>query len=254
MTFVSSVIVQATSYFLPVYFQGVLGATPLRAGNYFLPYAIGTLVSAVIAGVLLSKTGTYRPLHGAAFILACIGFGLFTLLDSSTPKVAWVFYQLIASAGAGIVQSVLLPAIMSALPESDVASASAAYSFLRTFAYVWGVTLAAIIFNARFNTELHLISSPELRQTLADGAAYAYASNQFINGLGVKLKNEVVEVYVRSLDYVWWMGLAFSLLGLFGIACERGLELRKDLDTEYGLEGDSKESIKEKDQEGAPKV
>lgn len=136
LTFISSVIVQATSYFLPVYFQEVLGATPLRAGNYFLPYVIGTLVSAVVAGVLLSKISAYQPLHTVAFMLSCISFGPFTLLKPSTPKVAWVFYQLIASAGAGIIQSVLLPAIMAALPESDVAAASATYSFLRTFAYV----------------------------------------------------------------------------------------------------------------------
>ncbi|KAF2177793.1 MFS general substrate transporter [Zopfia rhizophila CBS 207.26] len=254
LTFVSSVIVQATSYFLPVYFQGVLGAGPLRAGNYFLPYAIGTLVSAVVAGVLLSKIGAYRPLHAVAFTLSCIGFGLFTLLKSSTPKVAWVFYELIASAGAGIVQSVLLPAIMAALPESDVASASATYSFLRTFAYVWGVTLAAIIFNAQFNADLHLISSPELRLTLADGAAYAYASNQFIDGLERSLKSEVIGVYVRSLKCVWWMGLAFSLLGLIGVAAERGLELRKDLDTEYGLQGDAKDQSKEEIKGGEARV
>ncbi|PSN71720.1 MFS general substrate transporter [Corynespora cassiicola Philippines] len=188
LTFISSVIVQATSYFLPVYFQEVLGATPLRAGNYFLPYAIGTLVSAVVAGVLLSKTGAYQPLHAVAF----------------------VFYQLIASAGAGIVQSVLLPAIMAELPESDVAAASATYSFLRTFAY--------------------------LQRTLADGAAYAYASNQFVDGLERSLRIEVISVYIRSLKSFWRIGLAFSLLGLIGVAAERRLELRKDLETEYNLE------------------
>lgn len=88
LTFLSSVLVQFISYFLPIYFQAVLGTTVFHSGVNFLPFAIGTLVFATISGILLSKLGAYRPLHAAAFALSAVGFSLFTLLDESTSKVA----------------------------------------------------------------------------------------------------------------------------------------------------------------------
>lgn len=242
LTFLSSVMVQAISYFLPIYFQAVLGTTVFHSGVNFLPFAIGTLVFATISGILLSKLGAYRPLHATAFALSAIGFGLFTLLDGSTSKVAWTFFQLIASAGSGMILSVLLPAIMAGLPESDVASASAAYSFVRTFGYIWGVTIASIIFNSTFNKNLSNISSPSLQSELADGAAYSFASHvhEIRGQYDASVWNEVVQVYVKSLKNIWWVGLAFSLVGFFTVGAERGLELRKELETEYGIDADKK--------------
>ncbi|ESZ92549.1 hypothetical protein SBOR_7075 [Sclerotinia borealis F-4128] len=247
LTFLSSVLVQAISYFLPIYFQAVLGTTVFHSGVNFLPFAIGTLVFATMSGILLSKLGAYRPLHASAFALSAIGFGLFTLLDGSTSKIAWAFIQLIASAGSGMILSILLPAIMAWLPESDVASASAAYSFIRTFGYIWGVTVASIIFNAVFNKNLPSISSLSLQTELKDGAAYSFASHvhEVRGQYDASVWNEVIQVYVKSLKAIWWVGLGFSLVGFFVVGVERGLELRKELETEYGIDEDKKTAIQD---------
>jgi hypothetical protein len=200
-----------------------------------------------MSGILLSKLGAYRPLHAVAFALSAVGFGLFTLLNERTSKVAWAFFQLIASAGSGMTLSILLPAIMAGLPESDVASASAAYSFVRTFGYIWGVTIASIIFNSEFNNNLSSISSSTLRKELEDGVAYSFASHVHEVGgqYDSSVWNEVVQVYVKSLKTIWWVGLAFSLVGFFVVGAERGLELRKELETEYGIDEDKKTTTKD---------
>ncbi|CRG84678.1 hypothetical protein PISL3812_01932 [Talaromyces islandicus] len=151
------------SYFLPIYFQAMRGTTVLRSGICFLPFAIGTLVFAVMAGIMLSKFSKYWPLHKTAFALSAIGFGIITLNDRDTVTVAWVFFELIASAGAGIIMSVLLPTIIAALPESDAASAAATYSFIRTFGGIWGVRIPSTIFNAVVNGNLSRISLSSLR-------------------------------------------------------------------------------------------
>lgn len=152
LTFTSSVLVQALSYFLPVYFQAVQSTTALDSGTLFLPFAMGSLAFAVAAGILLSKFGKYKPLHGAAFALSSIAFGLLTLLGPIIPKVAYVWYELIASAGAGLVLSVLLLAVMAPLPENYVASASATYSCIRTFGYIYGVGPSLVSFSMQRST------------------------------------------------------------------------------------------------------
>jgi MFS family permease len=238
LTFLSSVLVQAISYFLPVYFQAVKSTTALRSGVSFLPFAIGTLFFAVLSGTLLSKFGAYRPLHVSAFALSSIGFGLFTFLNETSSKVAWAFFQLISSAGSGMILSVLLPAIMAGLQESDVASASASYSFIRTFGYIWGVTIASTIFNTSFNNNLSLISSPYLIKQLENGGAYSLASqlHQLHTTLDAGVRSEVEQVYLISLKTIWWVGLGFSLVGFFLVGAEKGLQLRTELDADYGIE------------------
>ncbi|KAH8886220.1 MFS general substrate transporter [Thozetella sp. PMI_491] len=238
LTFLSSVLVQALSYFLPIYFQAVKGTTILESGTFFLPFAIGTLVFAVIAGVLLSVTGKYKPIHATAFALSAIGYGLLTLLREDTPKVAWAFIQLVASAGSGLTLSVMLPAIMAGLPEADVASASASYSFIRTFGYVWGVTIPSTVFNSGFDSNLSLIEDEDLREQLSDGAAYGFASqvHALRESFDPSIWDEVVRVYLRSLKNIWWIGLGISILSFFIVFLEKSLELRKELDTNYGLE------------------
>ncbi|AEO63064.1 uncharacterized protein THITE_120899 [Thermothielavioides terrestris NRRL 8126] len=241
LTFLSSTIVQMIGYFMPVYFQAVQATTVLDSGTYYLPFAFGTLAFAVVSGALLSHFGAYRPLHAASFALSAVGFGLFTLLTDQSPKVMWAWFELIASMGTGAILSVLLPAVMAALPESDVAAASAAYCFIRTFGYIWGVTIASLVFNAQFNRNLGVISDPTLRDMLKDGAAYAFASQahaakEILLGTNPGIWSEILSVYIKSLNTIWWVGLGISVLGFFCVGLERGLELRRTLETEYGID------------------
>ncbi|CAG8960192.1 hypothetical protein HYFRA_00010671 [Hymenoscyphus fraxineus] len=48
--------------------------------------------------------------------------------------------------------------------------------------------------------------------------------------------SEVVDVYSKSLKTIWWVGLGLSIVGFIAVGGERGLELRKDLETEYGID------------------
>lgn len=240
LTFFASVLATALGYFLPVYFQAVLRATVFESGIDFLPLALGTLVFAVIGGVILIQFGAYRPLHAGAFACGIIGFGLLSMVNSTTHTVAWVFFQLIVSIGVGVPVSTCLPAIMAALSESDVASATATFSFIKTFGYIWGVTIPSILFNGIFNDNLSLISSPSLRNQLQNGGAYSFASQ--VNNLATTwdddLRSEVEQVYIRSLDAIWWFGLGVSAVGFLAVGLERGLELSTELHTDFGLDGE----------------
>lgn len=200
---------------------------------------------AVVAGIALSKFGKYKPLHAGAFALTSVAFGLFTLLRANTSKVTYVWFELIASMGMGPLLSVILPAIMAPLPEEYVATASATYSFIRTFGYVWGVTIASLIFNSVFERNLHSISNQEMQQQLRGGAAYSFASqiHSIDDDYAAVVREEIIAVYVKSLRAVWWTCLGISVFSFGAVALERSVELRKELDTEYGLEkGDKKQN------------
>ncbi|GAB1320334.1 hypothetical protein MFIFM68171_10544 [Madurella fahalii] len=248
LTFLSSVLLQTAGFFLPVYFQAVIGTTVMDSGLYFLPFAIGTLFFAAVGGIAMSRLGVYRPIHVAAFFLSAVGFGLFTLLRSDTPKVAWAWYQLIMVMGLGPSISTILPAVLVGLPQSDVAAATAVFSFIKTFGFVWGVSIPSIIFNGVFDDNLSLVSAADLRSQLANGGAYAFASQAHAIAPTVDptVWRQILQVYVTSLNAVWWWGLALSILGTFSVAIEDHLDMATELETEYGLQEGGKGEKKKK--------
>jgi MFS family permease len=235
LAFLSNFIIQAMAYFLPVYFQGVLGTSALTAGTNFLPFAIPTMFFAVVGGAVLSKTGFYRPVHLTAFAFMAIGAGIFSLMSVQTTRAQWVGFQVVTSVGTGFVQSTILPAIMAGLPDSETASATSAYGFTRTFGQIWGVTVAGIVFNAAFDRNADRIRDKAVRMELSDGKAYAYASNQFVKHLPDSVRLDVVGVYTSALKAVWWVCVGFAVFAFFCVFAERDLKLRDQLDTDYGL-------------------
>ncbi|KAL9036216.1 MAG: hypothetical protein Q9180_004426 [Flavoplaca navasiana] len=233
---ISSMLLQTVAFFMPVYFQAVRGTSPLAAGINFLPYTAAIIPCGIIAGVFMSKTGWYRPLHWTGFALNAIGAGLLSLLDRDSSTAAWASFQVIAAAGTGIILTAMLPSILAALPESDVAVATGAFSFVRSFGYIWGVTISSIVFNGQFDRYSDRITNGDVRHQFANGAAYGLASGGQIPKLSVDVQNQVIDVYVITLQRVWQVAIAFSCLGFFIVFIEKHVELRKELNTEFGLQ------------------
>ena len=246
--FLGAIIIQAISYFLPIYFQAVLGATPLMSGIDFLPFALAIIPFGGLSGLLMSKTGRYIPLHWLGFAMSAIGAGLLSTLSDTSSIAAWVCFQIVAAAGTAVVFTVTLPSTLAALPEPDVAVATGTYSFIRSFGLVWGVTLASIIFNGRVKDNLGKIADPAIRTVLSDGAAYAFASGDFVPELPSATTSEVIGVYVEALRTVWLAVVAVSGIGFLCVFVEKHVELRKDHKSEFGLvekERDDSESTAE---------
>jgi MFS family permease len=164
LVFISSVVLYTISFFLPIYFQAVKLVSPLLSGVYYLPFALAILPFAGMAGWALSKWGKYVPLHYAGTALLAIGVGLFSTLNSNSSHAAWVGFQVIPSAGIAVIYTATLPSTLADLKEDDVAVATATYSFVRSFGFVWGITMSGIILNGQVNAHLGLVQDERLRE------------------------------------------------------------------------------------------
>ncbi|MCJ1434194.1 hypothetical protein MMC27_003561 [Xylographa pallens] len=236
VTFLHSIITYMSFYFLPIYFQAVRGQSPLLSGVDTLPTFAGIIPFAIMGGVLLSKTGRYKPLHFAAFIPMTIAFGLFSTLDANSSNAAWVCYQLLASAGAGCLAGITLPAVQAPLDESDVATATGLWSFVRSFGAIWGVTIPSTVFNNVCARYASTISDPTLAGNLSGGQAYEFATQKFLNSIDdATVRGEVVDVFTQAMRTVWYVGLAFALLGLVVTLFEKEVTMRTVLKTEFGM-------------------
>ncbi|KAL1606208.1 hypothetical protein SLS60_003609 [Paraconiothyrium brasiliense] len=236
INFIHSMITTWIAFEWPTYFQGVLLASPMQAGVNYLAYEAFLIPAAGIAGSLVSKTGLFRPYQFVGFALLTLGCGLNVLLRSDTRTVIWVVLIAINAVGLGSVMPTMLPAILGSLPEKDVALATGMYSFLRSFGYIWGVTISAVIFNASFERYSGQISEITLRESLGQGKAYHYVSSEFMRTLPQELRTEVIDVYTKSLRVGWIAATVFAAVAMLLVFVEKHVPLRSKLDTDYGLE------------------
>ncbi|KAF4629175.1 hypothetical protein G7Y89_g8972 [Cudoniella acicularis] len=211
-------------YFLPVYFQSVLQSTPTGSGVQLLPTVIFTVPFAIVAGAWTTATGKYKPPLILGFAFMTLGIGLFTTLDASSSMGAWVGYQVIAAIGTGLVITPSLPAAQAALPESDVAASTA-------------------------TCLLGSIGDDATRERLLGGAAYEEASRSFIDSFPEAVRSDIISTYAGAMKMVWQVAIAFTALGFIVSWLVKEIELRKTLDTEYGLK-DSKSKEKQQPENG----
>lgn len=238
ISFIHSLLLYWICYFLPVYFQAVKEASPTRSAVMLFPIACTSAPGGVAAGITITKTGKYRIWHFAGFVLMSIACGLFTLLDENSSTGRWVGFQILFGFGTGVVFTSTLPPILASLPDSDVATATGAWTFIRNFGSIWGVAIPAAVFNNHVNHAASDISDQGVRSLLVNGGAYEHATQYFLKTLGSspRLKDEVVQVYLNGLKVVWQVSIAFCLLGFLLCFFVRSLTLRDELNTEFGLQ------------------
>ena len=246
LTFEMGVFLASPAYFLPLYFQSLKGASPLISGIDTLPLNTLMMPAAVLSGVIMAKTGLCRPIHATAWAFFALGFGLFTTLDTGSSTTEWVFYQIFVAIGLGASFVTILPSIQSTLAESDVAASTGTFSFVRSFGIIWGTTVPSTIFNSQINAHIHKVSDPSVRAVLADGGAYRFAAaGSSLAFFPPVVHAQVNRLYTIALKPVWQAMLAFSLLGFVVVFFEKPIELRKELDTEFGINRERNKEVED---------
>lgn len=240
LVFLHGMILYWVLYFLPVYFQAVLLASPTRSGVQLLPALIILVPFAIIAGGLMTSTGRYKPLLIAGFGLQTVGLGLFTMLDSGSSTARSAVFQILCAAGIGLVSTTTLPAVQVELEEKDVASSTATWGFLRSLGSIWGVAIPVAIFNNRFEQLASGIADVDLRMSLQNGSAYEKASARLINSLSEPSKSQVISAYTGALKQCWQVAIGFSSLAFLLGWGLREVEMRKNLETDDGLQEKAK--------------
>lgn len=203
-------------YFLPVYFQGVLGSSPERSGVLLLPSVLFSVFASVVFGIILTKTGRFKHIHILATFLLTVGLLLFMKLDADSTLSELVISQSLAAVGFGSLMSTVLPAVQAGVSNADAAVSTAAWGLIRAMGGVWGLAIPSTIFNSRFQSLLEeRVADQQVIEALGNGAAYASISSSYISHLSDQIRVDVIGIYVDALQRVWLGG---ALLGIFALA------------------------------------
>jgi drug resistance transporter, EmrB/QacA subfamily len=132
--------------FLPLWFQVVQGDSPTASGYALFPFLAGLIVSSILAGQLVSRTGRYKVMLAVAMATLTIGLALFTNLrdDTSTPALwAWM---LIAGLGVGPTMAIFTLIVQNDVPFARLGTATSDLTLIRQIGTSLGLTVAFTFF------------------------------------------------------------------------------------------------------------
>src|ERR1035437_2915228 len=186
--------------YLPTYLQMVTGAGATKAGLLMIPMMIGLLVTSVVSGQLVTKTGRYKWLPIAGTLLVALSL---VLLSTMTPALAvWVLcsYLAIMGIGLGMSMQILILIVQNSFPISQVGTATAGNNYFRQIGASLGSAVVGSLFVARLAALLAQRMSPA-------GGATAGSSNAFtpdvVRALPVAVRSVVVGAYSDALTPVF---------------------------------------------------
>ncbi len=229
--------------YLPLYIQGVQGASAAASGFALAPLMLGMVASSTLAGLQVTRTGRYKRLIVAGLAVMVVGFVLVATLDVSTSMIWTILFSVLLGVGIGPTNSLFVLAVQNAFPVTQLGAVTSANMFFRQM----GGTLGVALFGAMVAASLagyvrndlpaglsglspevveeiaspNLLTSPdqlELARTEVEKVAEPAAFQQLVDGLR--------ETLATALGQVFLFGAALAALALVAGMFLPELELR----------------------------
>ncbi|OJJ46149.1 hypothetical protein ASPZODRAFT_66930 [Penicilliopsis zonata CBS 506.65] len=221
-------------YYLPLYFEAVKEYSPVLSGVALFPDSFTVAPSAMATGFLITHFGAYRWAVWAGWALSMLGMGLMCLIKVDTSVPAWIFINLVAGVGLGLLFPSLAFAVQASAEPAMLAIAVAMFSFFRALGQTIGVAIGGVVFQNRMRS--NLLGYPSLAP-MAD--AYSQDASGLVEIIQAmpagQEKADLKEAYTASLRIVWAVCCAMSGLGLLLSLLTEHYDLDRALETTQGL-------------------
>jgi hypothetical protein len=158
----------AISY-LPLFQQVVQGASATNSGLLLLPMMAGLLVTSLVAGQLITRTGHYKifPILGGVIMVA--GMLLLSTMSVTTGKAQTALFMATLGLGMGFLMQTTMLIAQNSVGVRDLGVASSAATFFRSIGGSFGVSLAGAIFNRTLTDDISSRLGPAAASKLSSG-------------------------------------------------------------------------------------
>ena len=231
----------AAEYYLPLWFQSVKSASPLRSGVLLLPVTLSAALTGILSGVVMNSTGRYREIIWVGMALLTIGTGLYISFNTSTTTATLIGFQIVGGVGAGCVFHPPLIAIQAQVAQQDTASATASLGFIRTVGLSVSIVVGGVVVQNSMNQNIGRLRSAGLLSesiaaTFMDGKAAANVDS-IREIVDLDERQLVQQAFALSLSNMFIMFCAISGIGLLVSLLIRHAKLNEEhTETQTGIE------------------
>lgn len=157
--------------YLPLFVQGVLDQSATSSGAVITPLTMGAVVTNIVGGQLISRTGHYQRIALIGLAVCAIGVLLMLGMGRDTDNVALVRNMIITGLGLGFVLPVYTVAVQNALPYNRLGVVTSSVQFSRSIGSTIGISVMGTIVANVYASSFAAAQSPALKRVLSSAPA-----------------------------------------------------------------------------------
>jgi EmrB/QacA subfamily drug resistance transporter len=189
--------------FVPLFFQAVLGLSATEAGLRMAPIMAGLIVSSVLGGRLVSRTGRYKRFPVAGLAVGTLAYlAMAWAVSHGTPANTFDALLVVLGLGLGLVMPNITTAVQNAVDQRDVGVATATLGFFRSLGGALGVAISGTILNVTLHAAT---AAPGSRSLLALGLSE-------LRALPTPARAHLTGAYVQALAITFSAAAGVSAL------------------------------------------
>ncbi len=229
-------------FFLPYFVQYVMGESATNSGVVLTPLMLGFMVSSIIGGQILSRTGRYKILALTGFTIAIIGMLLLYRMDVNTTDPILLRNMVITGLGIGVLMSLFTIVVQNAFPVQKIGEVTANLTFFRSMGSTIGLAVFGAIFTNALTSNMQnnmpaalkpfipVSKLTNLGQTQG-GSGALQAMFAKLGPQGIELFHELMASiklsFAQSIDGVFLMGAGMMALAFIATLFLKEIPLRK---------------------------
>ena len=229
VTFLSGFSLFGVIVFIPLYFQGVLGASATSSGSFLTPMMLAIVAGSIVSGQALSRMGAHYRLQGLVGLgIMAAGLLLLSQMSAGTGFGRAVGYIVLMGVGLGVTFPVYTLVVQNSVPRRVLGVATTSLQFFRSIGGTLGLAILGSIVTSRFASELSAAVPARVKEAIPAeklatiaGDPYALLSpvaqdqleqgfesvgpegvglfSQLLDALRYSLSNAIADVFLISL-------------------------------------------------------
>lgn len=216
----------ATVY-LSQYFQLARGMSPTKAGLMSICMVGGLLVTSILTGRIITRTGRWKRYLIGGMVLVIVGLSLLGTIDEHTHLVAVGLYMATLGMGLGATMQNLVLAVQNNTAQADMGAASSVVAFFRSMGGSIGVSALGALLSHR------VADSVEAGLTKlgipADAQGHSSHSIPDLDKLPAPVRGIFEHAFGEATGHIFLVAVPFAVLALICLLFIREVALRETI-------------------------
>jgi EmrB/QacA subfamily drug resistance transporter len=199
--------------YMPTYLQMAKGATATQAGFLMIPMMGALLITSVVTGQVVSRTGRYKVLPIAGSVVVGVGLALMSTIQVDTATELICTYLAVLGVGLGSSMQILTLVVQNSFPLRQVGTATAANNYFRQVGATLGSAVVGSVFASRLSSLL-LECFPQGMGNVSDSSSL---TPSVVSGLPDQVRLPIIESYNEALIPIFLIMVPLVLIAAIAL-------------------------------------
>ena len=219
--------------FLSQYFQIARGMSPTRAGLMSLAMVGGVLVSSIVTGRVIARTGRWKGYIVAGSVLMVVGVGLLSQIDADITLFEVGAFMAVLGIGVGAVNQNLVLVVQNSAAQADMGAASSLAAFFRTMGGSIGVSALGTALSHQVTSD---VVAGLARLGITPSGDGAGTSIPDMSTLPAPVREVFEGAFANATGHIFLLAAPFAVLAFLAILLIRETPLRTTIERADELE------------------